>query len=47
VNAANNASASALEEEPLHERIKSLEALGLTAVYRNISNNNKQSTLQR
>jgi DNA-binding CsgD family transcriptional regulator len=30
VNAANNASASAPEEEPLHERIEKLKALGLT-----------------
>ena len=30
VNAANNGSASAPEEEPLHERIEKLEALGLT-----------------
>jgi DNA-binding CsgD family transcriptional regulator len=30
VNAANNGSASAPEEEPLHERTEKLEALGLT-----------------
>ena len=30
VNAANNASASAPEEKPLHERIEKLKALGLT-----------------